>query len=233
MSEFDFIRMRSRLLTSDALAEMLVGGTVIEQDERGYKVIKLANGDYLKIFRVRHTFSGARIYSYARRFIRNSNRLKRLGVPTLTCKQLYHFKDSNSTAVLYSPLAGYPLKKLLEVDLMSLDMAAALGIFIAKLHRFGIHFRSLHMGNIIITPEGDYGLIDVSDMSIYAWPLFCNTRLRNFKHLCRYPNDIVKFGRQAWQRMLEAYVTDSAIGHVCASKLQRFLNVVNFDELTT
>lgn len=229
MSAFDFIRMPSQLLTSRGLDEMLDGGTILEQDQRGYKVIRLANGDYLKIFRVRHAFSGARIYSYARRFIRNSNRLKRLGVPTLICKQLYHFEDDNSTAVLYSPLAGYPLKKLLEVDLMSLDMAASLGIFIAKLHRLGIHFRSLHMGNIIITPEGDYGLIDVSDMSIYAWPLFCNTRLRNFKHLCRYPNDIVKFGSQAWQRMLEAYVTDSAIGHACASKLQRLSNLVRFD----
>ena len=30
MSAFDFICMPSRLLTSDALAEMLVGGTVID-----------------------------------------------------------------------------------------------------------------------------------------------------------------------------------------------------------
>lgn len=210
----------SRLLSSDVLESMLIGGEVLEQDERGYKVIKLQTGDILKIFRVRRKISGARIYSHARRFMRNAERLQKLGVNTVVCKQLYHFDDSTDSAVLYAPLAGYTLKQLLQAQLLNQDMARALGVFIARLHQLGIHFRSLHMGNILVIPDGQYGLIDISDMNIYPWPLFCNTRVRNFRHLCRYPEDIQRLGKINWESMLEGYFTSSRLGQVCASALR-------------
>lgn len=210
----------SALLSADALKSMLAGGDVLEQDERGYKVIRLQTGDILKIFRVRRKISGARLYSHARRFMRNAERLQKLGVPTVVCRQLYHFEDSTDTAVLYIPLAGYTVKKLLEGHLLNQDMAQALGVFIARLHQLGIHFRSLHMGNILVLPDGQYGLIDISDMNIYPWPLFCNTRVRNFRHLCRYPDDIARLGKSCWQSLMQGYFTGSQLGAACESTLR-------------
>jgi hypothetical protein len=209
---------------------MLAGGEVLEQDERGYKVVRLQTGDILKIFRVRRKISGARIYSHARRFIRNAERLHTLGVSTVVCKRLYHFSNSTNTAVLYSPLAGYTVKKLLDGNLLNQEMALALGVFIARLHQLGIHFRSLHMGNILVMPDGGYGLIDISDMSIYPWPLFCNTRSRNFRHLCRYPDDIKRLGKTGWESMQEGYFSSSQLGAACESTLRRALNAVAFDD---
>lgn len=210
----------SELLSADALQSMLTGGEVLEQDERGYKVVRLQSGDILKIFRVRRKISGARIYSHARRFMRNAERLQKLGVPTVVCKRLYHFANSTDTAVLYVPLAGYTVKKLLEGQLLNQDMAYALGAFVARLHQSGIHFRSLHMGNILVMPDGQYGLIDISDMSIYPWPLFCNTRVRNFRHLCRYPDDIARLGKSCWESLLQGYFTSSQLGAACESTLR-------------
>lgn len=210
----------SELLSTDALQDMLKGGEVLEQDERGYKVVRLQTGDILKIFRVRRKISGARIYSHARRFMRNAERLQKLGVNTVVCKRLFHFANSTDTAVLYLPLPGYSVKKLLDGHLFNEDMAHALGVFIARLHQLGIHFRSLHMGNILVMPDGQYGLIDISDMNIYPWPLFCNTRVRNFRHLCRYPEDIQKMGKACWERLLQGYFTSSQLGQVCESALR-------------
>ena len=221
----------SALLSVEALNSMLSGGEVLEQDERGYKVVRLQTGDILKIFRVRHKISGARIYSHARRFMRNAERLQKLGVSTMVCKQLYHFNHSTDTAVLYTPLAGYTVKKLLDGHLLNQEMAMALGVFIARLHQLGIHFRSLHMGNILVMPDGQYGLIDISDMSIYPWPLFCNTRVRNFRHLCRYPDDIKRLGKLSWESMQEGYFASSQLGAACESKLRSELTkAVAFDD---
>lgn len=221
----------SELLSLDALQSMLAGGEVLEQDERGYKVVRLQTGDILKIFRVRRKISGARIYSHARRFMRNAERLHKLGVNTIVCKQLYHFANSTDTAVLYVPLAGYTVKKLVEANLLNQDMAKALGVFIARLHQLGIHFRSLHMGNILVMPDGQYGLIDISDMSIYSWPLFCNTRLRNFKHLCRYPDDIRKLGKVSWNIIRDGYFLSSNLSSDCTARVNKlFSRTVTFDD---
>jgi hypothetical protein len=221
----------SELLTLEALQGMLAGGEVLEQDERGYKVVRLQTGDILKIFRVRRKISGARIYSHARRFMRNAERLQKLGVSTMVCKQLYHFNNSTDTAVLYAPLAGYTVKKLLDGHLLNQEMALALGVFIAKLHQLGIHFRSLHTGNIVVMSDGQYGLIDISDMSIYPWPLFCNTRLRNFRHLSRHPEDIKRLGKLSWQSLQDGYFASSQLGAACESKLRNQLTTaVAFDD---
>jgi hypothetical protein len=221
----------SELLTLEALQGMLAGGEVLEQDERGYKVVRLQTGDILKIFRVRRKISGARIYSHARRFMRNAERLQKLGVSTMVCKQLYHFNNSTDTAVLYAPLAGYTVKKLLDGHLLNQEMALALGVFIAKLHQLGIHFRSLHMGNIVVMSDGQYGLIDISDMSIYPWPLFCNTRVRNFRHLSRYPEDIKRLGKLSWQSLQDGYFASAQLGAACESKLRNQLTTaVAFDD---
>jgi hypothetical protein len=145
------------------------------------------------------------------------------------CKRLYHFANSTDTAVLYAPLAGYTVKKLVEADLLNREMAMALGMFIARLHQLGIHFRSLHMGNILVMPDGQYGLIDISDMSIYPWPLFCNTRIRNFRHLCRYPDDIRKLGQLSWSGVLDGYFSSGNLSSKCKAKIrQYFSDAVDF-----
>jgi len=213
----------TEVLSAEALDSMLAGGEMLEQDERGYKVVRLRTGDMLKIFRVRHKISGSRIYTHARRFFRNAERLHQRGVNTVTCKRLYHLSNSDDTAVLYSPLAGYTVRKLLDGNLLNQDMASALGAFIACLHQSGIHFRSLHMGNILVMPDGQYGLIDISDMSIYPWPLFCNTRVRNFRHLCRYPDDISRLGKLSWESLQEGYFSASQLGSACESTIRRAL----------
>lgn len=218
----------SNLLRAEVFAEMIIGSEVLEQDERGYKVIKLSTGDILKIFRVRHKISTTRIHSNARRFSRNAERLQRLGINTVRIQNLYHFANSTDTAVLYSPLVGVTLKKLLDDNLLNQEMAFALGAFVASLHQLGIHFRSLHMGNIVITPAREYGLIDISDMNIYPWALFCSTRVRNFKHITRYHEDVEKIDELSWEYVRDGYFSSSHLSARSESKLQKtFMKLFN------
>src|SRR5690606_35574721 len=61
--------------------------------------------------------------------------------------------------------------------------------FITHLHECGVYFRSLHMGNIVLTPDNQLGLIDISDMRCLGRPLSRRMRDRNYRHLLRYEND--------------------------------------------
>lgn len=179
----------SYLLAPEHFAQLSQNARILEQDQRGIKVLQLDNGNILKIFRVRHTFTLARIYSYARQFCRNAGRLKKLGIPTVEIVQLFHFEDSTDTAVMYQPLPGKTLRQLNQSGQLDNALLKEFGQFVARLHQQGVYFRSLHFGNVVRTPEGQLGLIDIADLKVYPCSLATGHRARNFRHLQRYAED--------------------------------------------
>ncbi len=163
------------------------GAKVIEADGHGDKVLLLADGTYLKLFRLKRLFSTALFSPYSKRFAKNAIKLAKLGVPTVTTIETYRIPSIRRTAVHYSPLTGTTLRRLSGgIDMM---LADKLGKFIRELHDKGIYFRSLHLGNIVLTPENRLGLIDISDMKICKRPLTEIQRTRNFQHCSRCPED--------------------------------------------
>jgi hypothetical protein len=217
---------QSQLLMPHDFEKMQTGAEVLERDPRGIKVLKLENGNILKVFRIRSRISSTYLYSYARRFCRNARRLQKLAIPTMEIKQLFHFSDSNNTAVLYEPLPGETLRKLAYAGELSDEACAELGQFIAKLHDDGVHFRSLHLGNIVLTPFRELGLIDISDMSIYPWRLLASTRIRNFRHLWRYPKDFQMLGEKKWLIVERAYFDHCQLPNSGAQKIKRELQLL-------
>jgi len=196
----------SELLAEDAYQRLIKSAPVIlEQDQHGIKVVLLESGDILKTFRVKHLLSSARFFSYARSFCRNAKRLKMLGIPTVEIKNLYHFKASTKSVVVYRPLEGETVKNLLNQELLTDDLAEKLGKFIADIHDSGIYFRGLHLGNIVLTPEGDFGLIDISEMTIFPWRLGCRRRLRNFARFWRTFEDKFMFGYAGIHALIKGY----------------------------
>ncbi len=63
------------------------------------------------------------------------------------------------------------------------------GELLAKLHASGIYFRSVHLGNVLVQPDGQLGLIDLADMRISHFALSLHKRQRNLKHMRRYADD--------------------------------------------
>lgn len=213
----------SRLLLDRDMDALCAEGKVLEKDPRGIKVVLLTNGNILKIFRARNLFSGTRVYSHARRFCRNAARLDDLGIPTVKIDTLFHLEKSGHTAVLYKPLEGESIRNLVKQDQNRIQQTASrFGVFLSTLHEKGIHFHSLHTGNILLLPNNDFGLIDVSDMTIYPWALNCSTRLRSFKRLCKYQEDFRMLGLNYWQDMLSAYLSAGDLRSVCKEQLSRF-----------
>ncbi len=173
-------------LSNDMLATLTAGAQVLEEDSLGPKVYRLADGNFLKLFRRKRLISSALFVPYSDRFWRNAVRLKDLGIPTLTPLQLYELENSSLSAVLYSPLKGKTLKDVYldAPDVFDKHLQSLID-FIRTLHRRGIYFRSLHLGNIVLTPEGTLGLIDIADLSVQRSPLSKAKARRNLVHFSR------------------------------------------------
>lgn len=177
-------------LTLDEFNHLTQNAAVLADDEYGKKVLELSDHSIIKLFRVKRLISQATIYSPARRFAKNAQKLHKLGIPTISMINLYKIKSIKRTAVHYQQLEGIMVREYLQSNPADEVFLSGLGKFLAQLHAKGIFFRSAHFGNIIYTPDKQFGLIDISDMSISRFSLGRMKRLRNLKHIFRLPEDI-------------------------------------------
>ena len=176
-----------RIVTANELQHWLNAGQTLEKDSRGPKVVRLEDGRFLKIFRSKRPFL-ARWRPEAQRFARNAQALEKLRIATpklLEC--VWVDPNRGISACLYQPLAGTPLDSLFkhqrsDFEALLPDVAAD----IHHLHRNGIYFRSLHLGNVLQLPEGGFGLIDFLDLRLKRGPLGRSLVRRNFAHLQSY-----------------------------------------------
>ncbi|WP_037006242.1 toluene tolerance protein [Pseudomonas asplenii] len=179
--------MQCSRLSNSALNSLVDGARILEADSFGAKVYLLQDGKILKLFRRKRFFSSALLRPYSKRFIDNTFQLTRLGVPTLTVLDCYTLEAPGMTAVLYQPLPGQTLRQIAhEPGFNWQQILPALIDLIRNLHEAGIYFRSLHLGNVVKTPQGQLGLIDVADMRFLKAPLPQRLVKRNLQHFARY-----------------------------------------------
>lgn len=165
------------------------GANVVEADSHGDKVLLLPDGSYLKLFRRKRRLSSATIWPYAQRFADNTLALQERGIPCPNVIALYRIAAIKRDAVHYRPLPGQTLRQLIQQADATDNLRARFAEFVAKLHGEGIYFRSLHLGNVVLTPENTLGLIDIADLKCQRRPLNKQQRIRNFQHMLRYSLD--------------------------------------------
>lgn len=204
-----------------ALARLTEQAKVLEQDRHGPKVYQLETGQMLKLFRVKRWWSSARLFPYSKRFMRNAQGLRSLGIPTVNVLAAYRLADWRKTGVLYEPLPGLTLRQAAGNGQLTQAHIRQLGAFVAKLHRLGIYFRSLHFGNIVLTPSGEMGLIDIADLKLAGRPLGCHQRLRNLRHLCRLAKDRLFLREAGWPQFCEAYFNQGGLRSKCSDRTTR------------
>ena len=180
-------------LSHDAYLALRASATVVERDLHGEKVLRLEDGNYLKLFRRKRLLSSAAWYPYAQRFTDNAAELGKRGIPCPEVTGVFRIAGFSRDAVRYLPLAGETLRQVIGAEAAPPDLPEKLGRFVARLHESGIYFRSLHLGNIVLTPSGALGLIDVADLRTQNRALDNNQRKRNLQRLRRDPPDCFWF----------------------------------------
>lgn len=199
-----------RIVTANELQDWLSQGELLEKDSHGPKVVRLAEGQLLKIFRSRRTPLLARLRPDARRFAERATRLQQMGIRTPQIVELCWIdREKAVSACLYQPLQGMPLDKIFRDARGEFDaLLPAFAAYIRHLHEQGIYFRSLHLGNILRTPDGGFGLIDFLDIRFKGRPLGRGLIRRNFQHLRNYLQRR-KVENFPWDELLAAYAVAS------------------------
>ncbi|TRX74049.1 lipopolysaccharide kinase InaA family protein [Pseudomonas mangiferae] len=200
-----------RIVTANELQDWLSQGELLEKDSLGPKVVKLASGELLKIFRARGNRLLNRLRPAACRFQAHAERLQALGIHTPRVIDCYWLDRPQAvSACLYHPLVGQPLDTLFRHSRADFDQQVpALARYILELHRRGIYFRSLHLGNILLTPVGEFGLIDFLDIRFKGRPLGRPLVQRNFEHLRSYLQRR-KVEDFPWERLMRCYAEASS-----------------------
>ncbi|NNA57451.1 bifunctional O-antigen ligase/aminoglycoside phosphotransferase family protein [Pseudomonas koreensis] len=178
-------------LAAADLEHMSRAAQVIEEDGLGPKVLRLSDGSFLKLFRRRRWYTSGSFNPYSERFAVNSEQLRQMGIPTPQVLNLYRL-DDGSSAVHYAPLPGHTLRQVLQsitAPAVRQALVERFGKFMAQLHEKGVYFRSLHLGNVLVLEDGEFGLIDLADLRIYPTPLSLSLRQRNLRHMQRYTVD--------------------------------------------
>lgn len=207
------LRMPVQSLKPQAFEQLCNNAHVIEADGLGPKVLRLEDGSFLKLFRARNWYTSGSFNPYSQRFASNSEQLRERGVPSPAILNLYELQD-HSSAVQYQPLPGLTLRQALQSLDSSLreSLIERFGQFMAQLHERGIYFRSLHLGNVLLMDDGEFGLIDVADMRIYPSALRNALRQRNLRHMQRYPQDRNWLFETHFEQLAKGYASVASPG---------------------
>jgi hypothetical protein len=189
-------------LSASAYAALTEHASILEQVGDQVKVLLLHDQRVVKLFQIRARFSSALVYPYSFRFFRNARKLKSLGVPSVRVEQTFFCPSLRCHGVIYELLAGEALHNL-DLDT---DVWRRFAGFIAELHAKGVYFRSLHLGNVVLMPDAEFGLIDIADMRFKRPPLPDRLRVRNFKHLFRLAAHRRRFAEIGVETFLDDYL---------------------------
>ncbi|MDH1279687.1 MULTISPECIES: polymerase [unclassified Pseudomonas] len=186
---------------------LLEGAKTIEEDGLGIKVARLQGGDFLKLYRRKRLLSSDLWNLPAQRFADNARGLLQLGITAPTILDVLIISERRLSAVRYQPLPGDTLRSQLGLadPVARAELVVAFGTFLAELHQRGVYFRSLHLGNVLLLPDGSFGLIDLSDMKLEGSPLAPWKRRRNLQHILRYAEDIDWLTQQHLDSWLAGY----------------------------
>ena len=206
--------------------ELTQGAQVLEQDGFGLKVLRLPDARILKLFRRKRWLSSQLWAPHAARFDRNAKTLLKRGTPPPSVEKIFFLPEMQRQAVLYRELPGTTLRQWLREH--GGDEATAMieqfGHFVAKLHSEGVLFRSLHFGNVLVTPEHDLALIDIVDITFQKSELHTWQRIRNFAHIGRYTEDRTLFTQTEEHTFIDAYLNTGQFSSRVHTTLQNGFN---------
>ncbi|NRH27895.1 polymerase [Pseudomonas sp. MS19] len=206
-------------LTQAQLKAKLEGSQTIEEDGYGLKVARLADGSFLKLFRRKRLLSSSLWAPPSVRFARNAARLIALGIPAPITLDLIVVPELQLNGLQYEPVAGETLRsywRTLTQEQLPNELFR-FGNFLGQLHESGVYFRSLHLGNVLIMPDQQFALIDVSDMKIFSRPLSFWQRTRNVQHMVRYKEDTTWLADEHLDSLVQGYAQSA--GNKAAARL--------------
>ena len=197
--------MQVQQVTYDDYLALIEGKTSVTRS-RGGGIVFVEPHRIIKVFSQKKKNG---FYFY--RFLKNVEKLKKMQVPIMEIQGAYHVQSKGLYYLIYAPLKGDTLRDYFAKNPQDMAKVRELTEFFAHVHALGIYFRAIHFGNIIVLPEGGFGLIDFGNMIIYKRSLNSWYRARNFRIFTQknYGVDFQKLDEYGLPLFMEEYLAAS------------------------
>ncbi len=210
-----------KTISERRLLAMYEIGEVIGGQREEPKVLAAPDGDFIKFFRQRKLISTSRFRPQALQFVKNSIALREYGIKAPMCDRMYRCRKLGVDVIRYQGVIGEEVRDLVSAgDLSILDRLPA---YLETLHSKGIMFRAIHLANILVTPENEFALIDISDLDIKSGPMNTWRRARNILHLLNKRDDREYFTAYGRERFVEGYLQAWGVSDYRASYLKNYV----------
>ena len=196
---------------------------VEKADDLGHRKTFHKKNEIIKIFNVRGYISSGFFNTYASRIIKNSIRLKEHEIPSIEITNELAFQYNNRlSGVSYKYIPGKTYRDL--GNKITKEMITDLAKYISIIHKKGIYFRAMHLGNILLHNKKLF-LIDIAKIHFYPWPLFIFTRARAFRRMIKYQDDIKHFGLINYKNLISEYMVSSKFNSFERVRFQLYLTI--------
>ena len=196
---------------------------VEKADDLGHRKTFYKKNEIIKIFNVRGYISSGFFNTYASRIIKNSIRLKDYEIPSIEITNELAFQyNKRLSGVSYKYIPGKTYRDL--GNKITKEMITDLAKYISIIHKKGIYFRAMHLGNILLHNKKLF-LIDIAKIHFYPWSLFIFTRARAFRRMIKYQDDIKHFGLINYKNLISEYMVSSKFNHFERIRFQLYLTI--------
>ena len=196
---------------------------VEKADDLGHRKTFHKKNEIIKIFNVRGYISSGFFNTYASRIIKNSIRLTEHEIPSIEITNELAFQYNNRlSGVSYKYIPGKTYRDL--GNKITKEMITDLAKYISIIHKKGIYFRAMHLGNILLHNKKLF-LIDIAKIHFYPWSLFIFTRARAFRRMIKYQDDIKHFGLMNYKNLISEYMISSKFNHFERIRFQLYLTI--------
>ena len=197
---------RQQLLNYIETSQVLHGTT-----ERPVLMLTSTN-EIVKFFYRRKKISTATFLPQATRFTANSRKLLALDIPAPVVKDIMYCKEVPVHMVVYDRIEGKDVRELCQSD--GVANLARLPAHFVHLHKTGIFFRAVHLGNILVNADKIF-LLDISDLSTQRSSLSVFQRARNLAHLFNTESDKAFFITYGPHKFVQEYLAACQFPTIC------------------
>lgn len=193
---------------------------ILSDSTEGPKVLQKHNGDIVKIFYSSKKNSLISL-PHALRFSRSAQGLTAAGVLAPHIKALAYYPAKKAYILTYTEIPGQDFRALTSPT--NPLLLEKLPLFLAKLHQKGVFYRGIHLGNVLLTPNEEIALIDITNVHIRHKPLSLKQRAKNLAHFVYYWRDTVVFRAYRRKHFLEQYALAAKLNNEELQQLRRLI----------
>ncbi len=142
----------------------LIDGSKVIVPRKEWPKVCLKNGEYIKFFSYKGKgFRRRHINPVATEFVRNAERIARLGIETVKPSYWARCPDAQCDVVICPTIPGRTVYSAYRTD-RDLSLFPLFAEYIATLHAKNFYFRHGHSDNYLIRDDSTFAIIDIDNV---------------------------------------------------------------------